>query len=61
MRMTIADTFCPGETVVPVLRSSNSADRGQVVDKQVVVEEGGVEVGGVDKGAPAPVYKMLIW
>ena len=44
-----------------MLRSSKTADRGQVVGKQVVVEEGGVEVGGVDKGAVAPVYKMLIW
>ena len=49
------------ERRLPVLRSSNSADRGQVVGKQVVVEEGGVEVGGLDKGAEAPVYKMLIW
>ena len=44
-----------------MLPSSKSADRGQVVGKQVVVEEGGVEVGGVDKGAEAPLYKMLIW
>ena len=49
------------ERRLPVLRSSNSADRGQVVDKQVVVEDGGVEVGGVHKGAEAPLYKMLIW
>ena len=58
MRLTIADTFCPGETVTSVAIFKN---RGQVVGKQVVVEEGGVEVGGVDKGAAAPLYKMFIW
>ena len=33
---------------------------GCASNKQVVVEEGGVARGGVDKGGAAAVYKMLI-